>query len=48
MSTPVMHDKHTVSEVQVLHGYWQSEQADPVRKVPDGQLVTHPEDDTNR
>ena len=48
MSTPVMQERQTVYEEQVLQGYWQREQADPVRKVPLGQTVTQAEDDTNR
>ena len=43
MSTPVMQERQMVSELQVLQGYWQREQEDPVRKVPEGQVVRQEE-----
>ena len=43
MSTPVMQERQTVSELQLLQGYWQSEQEEPVRNVPEGQLVRQEE-----
>ena len=48
MRTPVMHDRQTVYELQVLHGYWQREQEVPVRKVPAGQVCTQEEFDIKR
>ena len=43
MRTPVMQERQAVSEEHVWQGYWQREQEDPVRKVPEGHVVRQEE-----